>query len=440
MSDGSAYSNIKACLITNPRSGLGGIDLSNVLPVLRAHGWEIIIRHKLKGGMATDLARQAVQEGCQVVVNCGGDGTLNEIVEGLTGTDTAVGCLPGGTVNLWTREAGISQDLAVASMQLVSSVRRQVDVGQLSINGKHFHHFLLMAGLGFDGTVISNVNKPLKNRIGKLAVGLAGLKSLPSFKPAFLQVEMDGVNWEGSAGQIIIGNTRRYGGFTSFTPQAYVDDGLLDICLLTATGLIDLARQLPSLVLKKHPDFNTAQIYRSSHITVRSATPIPLQLDGGTVKVKGNLTPEGMVYSISVIPQGLTVLVPPVYNDELFKERDGDSSRPVSIYSFRNDGSKGKNSPERDGGGNSPKSGVQVKIQIVELGVDRIAGVKLKNGKPVTVNIDSQTTLKEVGETKGDINTIMAALKVGDFLKVKGTMGPTKDKLQAKKMKRVEKA
>src|SRR5689334_8077682 len=119
----------RACLITNPKAGQGGVDLSEALTVLQANGWDVTVRQKLKGGMAVDLARQAAAQGYNVVVDCGGDGTLSEIVNGLVGTDVAVGTLPGGTANVWAHEMGISEQLPRAAMQLVSATRRRVDVG-----------------------------------------------------------------------------------------------------------------------------------------------------------------------------------------------------------------------------------------------------------------------------------------------------------------------
>src|SRR5947209_315007 len=112
---------VNACLITNPRSGRGGIDLSEPLSVLHAQGWEITVRQKLHGGHATELAREAARDGYDVVVDCGGDGTLSEIVDGVVGTDVAVGVLPGGTQNVWAHELGISPRLRVAAAQLVGA-------------------------------------------------------------------------------------------------------------------------------------------------------------------------------------------------------------------------------------------------------------------------------------------------------------------------------
>ena len=248
-----ADSRVRACLITNPRSGRGGIDLSDVLPVLQAQGWEVVVRQKLHGGHATELAQQAVREGFDVVVDCGGDGTLSEIVDGVVGTEIAVGVLPGGTANVWAAELGVSRRLRVAAMQLAGARRHWVDVGKITVNGRHGQHFPPMAGLGLDGAVMARVSKPLKNRIGTLAVGVAAVQALPAARNVPVRVEVDGVHWQGRVTQIVVGNTRRYGGFTRITGGALIDDGLLDICLITAWGAGGAARQLASLVVRGRP-------------------------------------------------------------------------------------------------------------------------------------------------------------------------------------------
>ena len=203
---------VRACLITNPKSGRGGVDLSDALTVLQANGWDVTVRQKLKGGMAEDLAREAVKQGYNVVVDCGGDGTLSEIVNGVVGADIAVGTLPGGTANVWAHEMGISTQLRRAAMQLVTATRRRVDVGHVDVNGKHGAYFLMMAGIGVDAAVMERVNKPLKNRVGKLAIGLAAVEALPTLMTAPVQVDMDGAHWQGKVSQIVVGNTRRYAG------------------------------------------------------------------------------------------------------------------------------------------------------------------------------------------------------------------------------------
>src|SRR5690348_2339084 len=100
--------SVRACLITNPRSGRGDVDLSDAIAVLQAHGWETTVKRKERSGHATQLACEAAEAGYDVVVGCGGDGTLRQIVDGLVGSEMAIGCLPAGTVNLWAREVGIA--------------------------------------------------------------------------------------------------------------------------------------------------------------------------------------------------------------------------------------------------------------------------------------------------------------------------------------------
>src|SRR5262249_17435141 len=200
---------VRACLITNPRSGRGGRGLSDALAVLPGDGWEVGVREKRHGGEATNLARKAVHQGCNVVVDCGGDGTLSEIIDGVVGMDVAVGTLPGGTANLWAHEAGISTRLRVAAMPLIGAERRRGDAGHVTFTGAHgsnntlSQHFLLVAGLGFDGVVMGRVRKPLKNRIGPLAVSTAALEAAPRFRAVPVTVELDTVHWQGRISQIV---------------------------------------------------------------------------------------------------------------------------------------------------------------------------------------------------------------------------------------------
>ncbi|HEV2459470.1 MAG TPA: YegS/Rv2252/BmrU family lipid kinase, partial [Ktedonobacterales bacterium] len=257
---------IKACLITNPKSGRGGVDLSAALMILHEHGWDVTVRQKLKGDHATKLAKEAAHEGCNVVVDCGGDGTLSEIVEGVMGTDVAVGTIPGGTANLWAHEVGISERLPVAALQLVASERRRVDVGYVEVNGSRGQHFLLVAGIGLDGAIVRRVNKRRKNHTGPLAVGLAAVEALPTVHAVPVQILMDDLHWQGRITQIVLGNTRRYAGFTRMTPDAFMDDGLLDVCLITAKGPISASRQLGSLVLRKRPSPASAETYRAASV------------------------------------------------------------------------------------------------------------------------------------------------------------------------------
>lgn len=308
---------VRACLIVNARSADRTFDLEEALPVLLAQGWEIDVREKTHKGDATKLAKAAAKAGYDPIVNCGGDGTLNEIVDALTGMDVGVGVIPGGTENVWSKQVGISQRSRVAATQLVSGRRVRVDVGCVEIDGKHRHHFLMMAGIGTDGAVMQRVSRSVKNRIGPLAVGIAAVEALPSMGTTHVMVEMDGVHWNGEISEMIVGNIRDYGGFTRITSEAFVDDGLLDICLFTTDGLLPAARQMASLLIRQQPSQASSEMYRAAAATVRATSPLALQVDGSSVKQDLKV---GMVeYGFAVIPRGLTVLVPRTYDGEIFE-------------------------------------------------------------------------------------------------------------------------
>ncbi len=405
-----ADSLVRACLITNPRSGRGGIDLSEALPVLQAQGWEVVVRQKLHGGHATELAQQAVREGYHVVVDCGGDGTLSEIVDGVVGTGIAVGVLPGGTANVWAAELGVSRRLRVAAMQLAGAQRHWVDVGRVTVNGRHGQHFLLMAGLGLDGAVMARVSKPLKNRIGTLAVGVAAVQALPAARSVPVRVEVDGVHWQGRVTQIVVGNTRRYGGFARITGGALIDDGLLDICLITAWGPGGAARQLASLVMRGSPDAASAETYRGATIVIHAPVILPLQVDGGAVRLKKEVpTADGMTYAFSLVARGACVLVPSTYNGELF------AAAPTPLAAHPAEATEPAGRVKKDHAAKEEKR----LLTVTAVGVDSFTAVRAYDGRAVTVGVDHNTGIMDAKGATLSPRDVLPTLVVGQLLRVK---------------------
>jgi len=406
---------VRACLITNPRSGRGQLDLSSVLTTLRAQGWDVVVRQKTHGGEATKLARAAAQEGYGIVVACAGDGTVSEIVDGLVGSDVAVGVLPGGTANLWAHELGISPRLEVAALQLAGAERRRVDVGHVSVNGHHGRHFLLMAGLGFDGAVMSRVSKPLKQRVGVMAVGLAALQVLPSWRPVFVRAELDGLTWQGKVTQVIVGNTRRYGGFTRVTPDAFIDDGLLDICLITAANMPAAGGQLTSLLFRQRPGAGSAESYRAASLRIQASRALPLQVDGGAVRLKKETpTASGMTYTFSVRARGIAMLTPRGYNGELFQP--GAHSASLDAITGSSMVHQGRRHAHPDDGAEGGKK-KRRELHVMSVGPDSLTGVDVATGQVFTVIVDATTDLR--AGTDGHPHTL-AHIQAGERVKIKG--------------------
>ena len=364
----------RACLVINPRSGQNIAKLTDVIAVLAAAGWKTDIAIKEYGGHSMELATKAAEEGYDLVIAYGGDGTLNNVVNGVMnvkGQHCTVAVIPGGTANVWAGEVGIPTDPVKAALSIINSEARKVDIGHVELESLTFpaandstqsssgdtntstgrtkkvkptakarHHFLLMTGLGIDAAVMGHVSKPLKYKIGPLAVGISAAKELPSQRPFPIEIHATGkgrdndVLWKGEAIQVVIGNTRRYADFAEMTPDAYIDDGVLDICVITAGDPLTTVQQITSLLLRRKPDNLTAEYFHGAHFSIRVPASIDMQLDGSAVKLKDYLskadyqslqqdvTPEQVMvtYRFDAMPKALRVAIPYTYNDELFED------------------------------------------------------------------------------------------------------------------------
>ncbi|MGH2486925.1 MAG: diacylglycerol/lipid kinase family protein, partial [Ktedonobacterales bacterium] len=321
-----------------------------------------------------------------------------------------------------------SQRLDVAARQLAGSERRRVDVGVLTVNGKHAHNFILMAGLGFDGAVINRLSKPLKHRLGKLAYGPALLSATRAFHATPVRIRMDEIQWEGTVTQIIVGNSRRYAGVTSVTPNAFIDDGLLDICLITADGPLQIGRQLGSLLLRQQPSTASAQLYRAATVSIDARFLLPVQLDGGKVKLKEDevLTPEGVHYELSLVPQGVCVLIPRMYDGALFRPQRLVDTLPEPLEDA-DDGKHHKgheNHHAKNGNGHKGAHEKTWRLRVMSVGVDDVVGVREKNGKIIHISITEQTHVDSDGQGDASLGAL-ATLNRGDLIEVCGEkVGP----------------
>jgi YegS/Rv2252/BmrU family lipid kinase len=354
-------------LLINPRAGANTVKLPDVLAVLYAGGWKTQVHLKEYGKQAMELAREAAEEKQELVIAYGGDGTLNQVVNGIMslrgkGKHTAAALIPGGTANVWAGEVGIPTDPVKAALAVINSDVRKVDVARIAVESLQFpgqeqplepakadkkaseesskvrHHFLLMAGLGLDAAIMSGVSKPLKYHIGPYAVGVSAAQILPeqhAFPIELQSGEKGDALWKGEALQVVIGNTRRYAKTQRMTPDAYVDDGQVDVCVITAGNPLTTLQQISSLLLLQKPDNTTAEYFKGAHVHIKIPASVPLQVDGSVVKLKdylssadyekiAHLDHEGLdkvfvTYKIDVLPEALSIAIPSEYDNELFE-------------------------------------------------------------------------------------------------------------------------
>lgn len=291
-------------IIANPYSGALQVpgamdDLRAVLARLSAAGLPAELCLTERPGHATDLAREAVRAGMDIVAAAGGDGTVNDVIQALAGSTTALGVIPLGTVNVWAREVGIPMDPWLAADVLVRGVRRTVDLGRAGPR-----YFLMMAGIGFDAEVARRVEAGRLKRFGLkmlgffLAVGALALTE----RPARILIRREGQRRATSALMIIIGNTRLYGGALTFTPQAIADDSWLDVAIVGGGGILYRAGIILRALLRRPVRGPRVRYTRVRSIRVESEPPLPVQVDGELI---GKLP---MTFGIE--PQALTVVVP----------------------------------------------------------------------------------------------------------------------------------
>lgn len=432
----------KACLIINPRSGKNVAKLADIMAVFSAAGWKTDIALKEFGGHTMQLAREAAEAGYDLVIGYGGDGTLNQVVNGVMAAErrgSIVGVIPGGTANVWAHELGIPEDPVKASLLLVNSEKRKVDLGHVqvdSLSGKRGgrHHFLLMAGLGFDAAILRHVSTSLKEKIGAAAVALTAVKELPSQHTFPIEIRSlvagkKRVLWRGEALQVIVGNTRRYGNIAEVTPEALIDDGVLDVCVITAGDPLTTIEQILSILFHRKPENGRSEHFQGAHFWIRVPASVYLQLDGSRVKAKDlDAAPAKaakVTYRFDALPRALRVAIPRTYTGPLFEEGTGrekahapEQQRPdqdaVRAGAERIDALL-ENGREVTVVGAAPNP--QRKGTFIVAG--KTSKKKTKDSKPVAVRVDPDTILfTQTGETLPAASA--AELPEGTVMAVKG--------------------
>lgn len=308
----------RALLIYNPNAGQAPMSsLDEIVRGWSAAGWTIAAQHTAGPGHATLLARAAAKRGYGLVIALGGDGTVNEVINGLAGSDTILAVLPSGTVNVWVRELRLPIQALAASEALLEGEVHAIDLGLAG--GRYF---LLMAGIGLDAAVASEVRRREKKRFGALAYGLRALTFLGRYRGTRVTCSLDGRRVKGRVLQVIIGNSRLYAGLIRVTHQAVIDDGLLDVCVIKGNQLYSLPLQALAIVLRRHTLLPEIEYYRARKISLYSIRPLAVQVDG---EIHG-YTPM----SFEILPRGLRVLVPKTAPEELFQNLPGLTSRGIA--------------------------------------------------------------------------------------------------------------
>ena len=339
---------MQAELIYNPSGGQVVIrhELDNVVAFLNRYGWSVTLRETSKPLEATQLARQAVSRGAKVVIAVGGDGTVNEVANGLVNTDVALGVLPVGTTNSWALQMGIPalnpmlpgtqvvkliaaleeriarplpanyyrKVLLDAARVLIEGRTVAVDTGELS--GRHF---LMWAGIGFDAAIAQGIPLKEKRALGSWAYVLPAIESAYRYSGTDVCLNLDGKVVKVSTPLIVISNIQLYGGVMAIGAKACVNDAKLDVCIFKGGGFFTFVQQAMKVLSHRHLQDPKVEYYQCREIVVEPARPLPVHVDGEPFTT----TPV----AIHTVPSSLKVIVPKIVPANLFSPLTRSSHR-----------------------------------------------------------------------------------------------------------------
>ena len=251
-----------------------------------------------KSRKAPKRVRQAIADGAGLIFIWGGDGMVQRCIDTVAGTEAELAILPAGTANLLAANLRIPDDLADAVRVGLHGGLRKLDTG--SVNGEHF---AVMAGAGFDASMIKDVSGKMKRRFGRAAYLYTGTKNL-SARRVKAAIEVDGQRFfKGRVSCVLVGNVGKIlGGIEAF-PGARPDDGLLELGVVTAKNPVEWARTLTRVALGKPGKSPFVQVTRGKRFRLRCDRPFPYELDGGA-------RPAAKMIRIKVHPASVRIRVP----------------------------------------------------------------------------------------------------------------------------------
>jgi YegS/Rv2252/BmrU family lipid kinase len=287
-------------LIVNPTSGRG--KAARILPDLRARltalGCEAEVLFSESADHASELAASAAARH-EVVAAVGGDGMVAAVAQGVIGSAAALGIVPAGTGNDLAANLGyVRRKPLEAAAVIASGERRAIDVGRIE-GGRAF---LCVAGGGFDSEVNRDANR-IKRLRGTAVYLIAVLRTLRRFTPARFSVTLDGEERSFAGMFVAVGNASSYGGGMRITPDAQLDDGVFDVCMVGAMGKGTLLTQLPRLFTGGHVRHPAVEMARARRVTLAADRPFTLYADGEEV--------GPLPVTLTIEPSALDVVAPP---------------------------------------------------------------------------------------------------------------------------------
>lgn len=303
-----------ALLIYNPTSGgrrhRRFLEIEQAVRILKDAGITTEIAATTAAGSAQGIARQAVEQRRGMVIACGGDGTVNEIINGLAGSAVPMALLPAGTANILAKELRIPWDIPHAARLIHDGVIRRVALGlATSLNGNHSadmpsggRYFVSVGGAGPDGAIVNAVNGELKKRAGVLAYWAEGLRQLVSYDFPEMRVRSDGQ--EHRASILVVGRTVNYGGPFKITTGANLFEDSFEFLTNSTRSRLRYLVCLPALWLGKLRSMEGIAAWKDTEVICESA-------NGAVVYAQVDGEPIGpLPLAFRIVPDALSLVTP----------------------------------------------------------------------------------------------------------------------------------
>jgi diacylglycerol kinase (ATP) len=296
----------RARLIYNPDSGDKGADDSNrlmdIVNRLRNHGILAGVDFKTSGKVARDLAKAAVENGDNLVIVAGGDGTIEEVASELVGSETTLGIIPTGTMNNLARCLGVPLDVEQACALLGMGVTRRIDVGRVVTKDKvKSEYFLEAAGFGLSAIVIPAGQMLEKGRWGSLPLAV---RKYFETQPELIRIELDGDKPLSAHSQIVtVSNAPMLGDNILIAPDAKMDDGYLDVAIYDGMTKTDLMKHFIASANGQHSDDPKVKFHRGRRVHISAHQALDAVSDSESIRTKR------IELEIDIVPHALSVVV-----------------------------------------------------------------------------------------------------------------------------------
>lgn len=228
-------------------------------------------------GHATEIARDFSSTGDYRIYSVGGDGTLNEVLNGMVGTGSTLACIPGGSGNDFIKSVVKKFDRRRILLDTILGTEKEVDLGMADDR-----YFLNIASLGFDANVVKNAEKYKTGPIvpNKVSYLLSVISTAMDIKPEKVKITADGEVFDEEVFMVAVANGKYYGGGIKIAPLAEIDDGLLDVLIITDIDRAKVMKFLPKAIAGKHMGLEELQYRRCKRVEIIAEEPVYINVDG----------------------------------------------------------------------------------------------------------------------------------------------------------------